>query len=488
MKVKTVSGLGLVFLGCCVAACSGSDGAQGPAGTPGEAGKPADPPAVSDPSASLVSPPQGILDRELEVQIGGSSTKFQDGAKPDFGQGITVSDVTVSSPTLLVAKIKIAKDAKVGKRDVVIGDVTAAGAFTVLPAIDVTSATVAQGGVVQFEIANNDTKAFDTQAFSLDAPGVLDLGSQASSGQAAVGFVMAPPLATPTKGQVVVSNLDAEGKPRLSFASDPTAFEITPRAATVLAPGSSDQTFAKPWETKLFKMSNAANASSIVDLRMEVADPNAETVPFVFVFGNGGQKDDQLGIAGPPSSIFGTEPPPYDIHAVVPMLGATSAQDLYAVMLDASGAAGNGLKLTATQIPATKVAESSAAHDSAAPQDLGALPAPANGVIVDAALGAATEIDAYELTGSPNDQVQIAFSSAADLEVVVTKDPDVLLDDEDTPPGDEKVLADFFPGAKAGANTTVELTGQSSVYVVVLSDSQGVTPSGKYTFSARKLP
>jgi hypothetical protein len=483
MKLRSYAVLGFAAF---VAACSGADGAQGAAGANGADGKPGDPAKGADPSASLVSPAQGILDRELDVEIGGSATKFADGAKPDFGAGITVVESTVSSPTLVIAKIKIAKDAKVGKRDVKIGDVTATGAFTVMPAIAVDATKVEQGGVVQFAIDNNDAKAFDTQAFSLTAPGVMDLGSQATSGQAAVGFVMAPPLAPIATGQITASNMGSDGKSKLDFLSDPTAFQVTARAPVDLVPGAGDQTFSAALQTKLFKLSTAANANAIVDLRMEV-DASASTVPYAFVFGTGGQAADQLAIVGPPQSLFGTEPPPYDLHAVVPVLGGATAQDLYAVLLDLSGTAGNKLKLTTTKVNATKIDESTTAHAAAAPQALGALPA-ADGQIVDASLAAADEIDAYKVSGTTGDKIQIAFSSAADLEVIVTKDPKVLLDPDGTPAASQKVLADFYPGVKAAGNATVTLSGQADAYVVVKSDSQGKVASGKYTFSARKVP
>src|SRR5439155_23934987 len=103
MKLKTVS-VGLLFLVACGSNGSdGAPGANGQAGTPGENAK-------ADTAASLVSPAQGLLDREVEVQIGGSGTKFTDNDKPDFGANIQVTESHAASPTLVIAKIKIGKD------------------------------------------------------------------------------------------------------------------------------------------------------------------------------------------------------------------------------------------------------------------------------------------------------------------------------------------------------------------------------------------
>lgn len=481
MKLQTVSVVTLLLLSAC--GSDGAAGANGQNGTPGENGK-------VDPTPSLVSPSQGILDREVEVEIGGSGTKFTDNDKPDFGAGITVTESHAASATLLVAKIKIAKDAALGKHDVKIGSITATGAFSVIPAIDVKveggAVAVDQGGILQFDIVNNDTKAFDPNAFKLEAAGVIDVGSSASSPQAATGFVLAAPLATPAKSQVVVSNVDAKGNPRLSFASDPQALTVNARAPQALTMGTSKtETFSGDLKTNLYKITPAAGAS-ILDFRMEVTDDKSATQPYIFLFGGAAKADtDQLLIAGPPSSLFGPEPPPYDIHAVLPV--AAGGTDVYAIFVDLGKKAGNTMKLTPTSTPATKTAEAATAHAADAPQAITpALPA-SDGQIVDAELKAAAEVDAYKFTAVAGDKIQLSASASADLEIILTKDATVLSDPQGTPAANKKVLGAFYPGVKAAANTTITLTGTTDLFVVVRSDSQGKVATGKYALAARKV-
>ncbi|HEY8072938.1 MAG TPA: hypothetical protein VIF62_02480 [Labilithrix sp.] len=473
---KSVLGSAIFLLAAC-----GSDGSQGPQGPQGASGD-----SDAGGSTSLVSPAQGLLDRELDVEIGGSGTKWTDADKPDFGgMGVTVTDSHAASPTLLVAHVQIAKDAPLGKRDVKVGAVTATQAFTVAPGIDVKdSATmgavsVDQGGLAQFDINNNDTKAFDTNSFKLTAAGIVDLGTSASSPQAATGFVLAAPLAAAGKGQVVVSNLGSDGNPKLSWYSDPTALEVKARAASSLTLGTAaTETFTGDGTTKLFKTASASGVS-ILDFRMEVTDPKATTLPYIIVFNASAKSgDDQIALAGPPASLFGPAPPPYDIHATHPVL--SGGADIYAVMLDLSKSVGSAVKFTPSSIAATKVAESATAHGTGAPQAIGTLPA-TDGFVVDGNL-AMGDVDAYQVAAVAGDKIQIAASSAADLDILIVKTATV------SDPNDPAWLDEIFSGAKASASSTVTLAGQTNLFVVVKADSQGKVPTGAYALSARKVP
>ncbi len=480
-RFARTSGLGsALFL---LAAC-GSDGAQGPQGQQGPAG------AASNPSStSVVSPPQGLLDRQLVVQIGGSGTSWTDADKPDFGgTDIQLVESHAASPTLMVATIKIAKDAKLGRRDVKVGSAVATQAFTVTPAIDVKSSdamktvSVDQGGLVQFDITNNDTKAFDSNAFKLQVPGIVDLGTQASSAFAATGFILAAPLAPAGSEQIMVANLGADGSPKLSWYSDPQALAVKARAASPLALGTATtQTFAGDGVTKLYKASSASGVS-ILDFRMEVPDKNATVVPYLLVFNaNAKSADDQLGLVGPPSFFGQLIPPPWDLHVTLPQLSGGS--DVYAVVLDLSKKSGTSLKLTPSSIAATKIAESATAHGTAAPQAIGTLPA-TDGFVVDAKLDAG-DVDVYKVTAAAGDKVQIAVSGVPDVDVQLAKV--AVVADPQT-----EVLDEVFGGAKASASSTVTLATmpapQTDLYVIVRADSQGKTATGSYALSARKVP
>lgn len=480
--------LSMFMVAALVAACSGADGANGQDGAPGTPGDKAPSSGDGDESSvSLVTPSKGILDREVEVQIGGSGTNFDEGAKPDFGAGIDVVDVVRSSPTLITAKLRIGKDAAVGPRTVTVGSLSAEKAFTVVPAIEVTGSTkVAQGGLVELAITNNDEKAFDPQTFTLEGNGLMDLGSQASGPKDATGFLLAAPLAKAGKTQLVVSNLGPDGKPRTTFLSAPDAFEVTSRAASPFdLDQPAEQTFGG-LETKLFKLSTPASDSAIVDYRIQV-DAAGTAVPVAFVFGTKGQVDDQVGIVLPSQNPFTGQfdPPPYDLHVALPVVGGSSAVDHYVVLADLSRTSGAKATITASRVTATSSVESASAHGPDAPQALGAV---TDAPVVAGNLADAAEVDVYKLTVGAGDKLQLTAQSEADLEIVITKDPNVIEDADGTPPGDRKVLGYFYPGGNMASQRMVESPGTTTLYAVVQSDIQGVTKTGKYTFGARKLP
>jgi len=494
MKLVNLSFLLAAALAMQACGGGGVDGAAGANGKDGPAGKAGESSGGDESAVSLVTPSKGILDREVEVSIGGDGTKFADGAKPDFGQGIEVVEVTTSTTSLITAKLRISKDAQIGPRTITIGDVKAENAFAVVPAINVLAeggkATVEQGGLVQFGIENNDTRAFDPEAFRLEAGDLIDLGSQASGPQAAVGFLLAAPLAKPGASQIAVSNLDPSGKPRVSFLSANDALNVKARAADPFVLGTpADETFASPTDTKLFKLTSPASEAAIVDYRIEVgADGTA--LPLAFVFGTGGTKDDRLGQALPAQNPFtgAFNPPPYDLHVALPISAGAAATDHYVVLADLSGQPGAKAKVTTSRSAAMVANESSSAHGTDAPQLVGPVSA-RSGQVLSANLGAADEIDVYRFTVESDAKLQISASSAADLEIILTKDPNVFEDAQSTPPAERKVLGYLYPGKHYAAQRTLtSAVGATAVYAVVLSDVQGSVKTGKYTLGMRRVP
>ncbi len=482
------SGLLLSMIAC---GSDGATGAQGPEGPAGQNGKPGESLPGPDSAVSLVTPSKGLLDREIEVSIGGSATKFADGAKPDFGPGITVTEVTASSPTLITAKIKIARDADVGPRTVKIGEIVAKDAFVVAPAIEIQGgkAKVSQGSIVQLAIDNNDAKAFDTNAFRLTAGSLLDLGSSASSPQAAQGLLLAPPLAKAGGLQLEVANLGPDGKPRISFLSAPGALEVEPRAADPFALDKpSELTFTASLATKLFELSTTATTNAVVDYRIEVP-AGGKALPVAFLFGTGGQAEDELGRVMPAQNPFTGlfNPPPYDLHITVPVVAGATATDHYVVLADLAGETGAKATVTATRTNAFLTVEQANPHPQAYAQALGALGAK-DGKLVKAKLEAQTEVDAYSLGIDAAQKLQLTATSEADLEIIVTKDPNVLEDAQGAAAADKKVLARLYPGKKFAAQKVLPATGATELYVVVRSDSEGKVATGAYTLGARPLP
>jgi len=118
---------------------------------------------ADDPTQSLngVFPASGFIGRTLRVEVSGDNASFKDGASLDFGTGVTVSGVTVASPTALFADLTIADSAPLGKRDVVVHagseTLTLKQAFNLESPVAVEfQGTLAQGSVVAFTATNLD--------------------------------------------------------------------------------------------------------------------------------------------------------------------------------------------------------------------------------------------------------------------------------------------------------------------------------------------
>jgi hypothetical protein len=117
----------------------------------------------TDSTVSGVFPAEGFTGRSMRVEISGDATTWSGSPGVNFGQGVTVSNVTVGSPTSLFADITIGADATPGTRDVT---VTGGGTFTLKSSFELKSpidlafeGDVAQGGTPYFTITNHD---FDT--------------------------------------------------------------------------------------------------------------------------------------------------------------------------------------------------------------------------------------------------------------------------------------------------------------------------------------
>ena len=90
----------------------------------------------TDSTVSGVFPAEGFTGRSLRVEISGDATEWSGSPGVNFGDGVTVSNVTVASPTTLFADITIADDAAPGLHDVT---VTNDGTFTLKQAFELKS-------------------------------------------------------------------------------------------------------------------------------------------------------------------------------------------------------------------------------------------------------------------------------------------------------------------------------------------------------------
>lgn len=143
------------WLAAALAACSGE---QGPAGRDGS--------GVSA-SISGVSPNSVFVGARRQVALSGYGTQWDASTTCDFGDGITVSDLVVASPTSLLVTLTPAFDVAPGVRDVQV--TTGSQVLSFSGAFNVEAAThfdllgqPAQGGVFVAEVQNLDfSRPFD---------------------------------------------------------------------------------------------------------------------------------------------------------------------------------------------------------------------------------------------------------------------------------------------------------------------------------------
>lgn len=133
-----------------------STACEGPTGPPGPAG------SDTDPSISGISPRSAFLEHPADVTISGSGTAWSSSATVDFGEGVTVSNVSTASPTALIATIEAARTAVLGTRSVTVTDEGVETVFTdgfelAAPlALEALDGTVAQGSLALVEVRQRD--------------------------------------------------------------------------------------------------------------------------------------------------------------------------------------------------------------------------------------------------------------------------------------------------------------------------------------------
>ncbi len=250
-----VIGLACGSLGGC-----GSDGRDGMDGEPGD-------PAV--PSISAVIPGQGFTDRQMRVTISGNETGWTGDSVVGFGDGITVDQVVVASPTALLVDITIGEAASRGAHDVVVdtngASISFIGGFAIREPLGLEESVgqAVQGSIVlahlrQFDISTpfDSTGAPDYPYLQVDA---APEGSAVVVDAAAYAMdvhLMVDVFATGPLDVRAVSDDGAQGT--TSLASD--ALEIAERQPVALAADVfNDGTMASPFESHLYQFTPAAH-------------------------------------------------------------------------------------------------------------------------------------------------------------------------------------------------------------------------------------
>lgn len=197
-----------------------------------------DPTELPDPALNGVFPAQGFTDRTLRVEISGDGTDFTGTPTVDFGEGITVGPVELSSPSTLFATITITGNAILGKHDVKVknGDteLLLTAAFDVQTPLEIiTLGPSLQWGRNQILVINHD-------------PSSPFLGNLAASAGAGVTIILDPSVQTESIafGDVFLDDNAASGSVVINdvlldtVTSRGGVLEVTPRTPTALtAPG-----------------------------------------------------------------------------------------------------------------------------------------------------------------------------------------------------------------------------------------------------------
>lgn len=462
-----------------VAACSGEDGAAGPAGAKGAASDPA------GASFDLVVPSKGVAGRELDVVLSAQRVG-QDGLTVDFGDPlVTVSDVKVVGDGTLTAHLAIDPKAALGKHDVTItsssGKVVGTGAFTVATGMDVSvvGGAAEQGGIFRARFVNNDpSNAFDTGVtgdgfftplepnFVVQGTGVSLLSTDFMSITEAQITFLADPLAT---GAVAFAGANAPGgaKPTLTFSAPGDAVKIAPRAPTVLAAGTpASGVLGKSFETKLYKM-NVAAAVGIASV--DVVGTGGKIVPSTYVIGSKGKLSD-LFTGG------ASEGPKTTQTFSFPVTTTANAGDYYFIVLDGAlkggAAADYGFDVRPSVTAATLIDEQAGAHSTTgAAQAIGALPA-----VIKGRVAVTDEVDVYRVNVPANATVELSWVPNLDGSAEIVAGTDF----------NASVYADLV--ARAGRVTIKNGGAAADHYLRIQGDGFGATQTGDYLFSLRVLP
>lgn len=244
-----------------------------------------------DSTVSGVFPAEGFTGRSLRVEISGDATEWSGTPGVNFGDGVTVSNVTVASPTSLFADITIAADAAPGLHDVT---VTNDGTFTLKQAFDLQSplevsfqGDLAQGGIPYFTINNHDfdtpfdltTDANDNYANLLvNAPSGVTFSIQSATSYQVTGYAFIDTDAMPGPFSIVSGP-----------AMKTTAFnlganlEVAARTPEPLS-GSTTGTLANIGDSKLYSVSIPASPSLV---RISASSSNQNAAPSAVLLPNG---------------------------------------------------------------------------------------------------------------------------------------------------------------------------------------------------------
>ena len=278
-------------------ACAGTEGLDGRPGITGQMGDKGDPGMSASPGITAVEPRTVAVGIETEVAISGVGTTWSEAASVSFGDGITVTRVRAPSANALVVDIKMAANAALDTRDIVVaqGSSTLAyrNVFTVIPLVTLaTSGKAARGSVATVVVTNHDPAfEFDTSWSGSIFTGVT---ATLSPGTAAlvrdvkphtvtllVGFDTDAPL-----GMRDLKLVSAWRRPSEVTFSFPAVFDVVDATEQVLPVGMPmNATFAEAFESALYKFTPS---STSVEMLASVTTTNGKGTPMLVAVPTGG--------------------------------------------------------------------------------------------------------------------------------------------------------------------------------------------------------
>jgi hypothetical protein len=359
----------------------------------------------ADQSLNGVFPSSGFIGRHVRVEVSADNASFVDGSvMVDFGPGVTVEKVTVSSPTAVFADITISDTAPLGLRDVIVhaggDDLSLKQAFKLeSPLAFTTQGSLAQGSVVAFTARNLDFFApFDTTCgasffgICLEYTG---LSATVPNGVTAMISAVDPYTVSGT----MYVDLDAESGP-ISFSSGLTAettvisavgadTEFAPRSPVALTANTpTTTTVAAAFDSHLYEFTTSA--SSVARFSASPGEPDA--TPTIYILPESGRFMEAIAVATAPNALSGT------------------AGKVFAIYADGSGLSGYSYAMRVSPLTLMSMPEA----DTAGANDLSANAQNAgtntNIMVTNGSLSSSTDVDWVRFTvpaGSSTKKVHV---------------------------------------------------------------------------------
>ena len=246
----------------------------------------------TSPNANGVFPAQGFQGNTItHVEVSGDATDWADGVTVDFGAGVTVSNVTVASPTDLFCDVTIDGAATPGQNDVTITDASGGtdGALTLTKAFEIVAplaltfeGDVNQGGLPFFTIQDLDiahpfdsTTGTDSQGNTifvnetLNSPADTDLIVENVTEFSITGRAFID--ATAVGGDVTLDSTSGSNTTTIDFGN----VAVAARSPIALTTGSDTTgTVAEPGDTVLYSFTTPKAA--LLDISLSSTDMAAQ--------------------------------------------------------------------------------------------------------------------------------------------------------------------------------------------------------------------